>query len=128
LVTITITWTDPHIAATWANDLVKATNEFLRDRAIRESERNIAYLNGQAASTDVVGVKQAIYAILQSEISKVMLARGSDEYALKIIDPAVAPERPFFPKLTLWLAAGIALGMVLSAVIVVFRSGRRSNP
>jgi uncharacterized protein involved in exopolysaccharide biosynthesis len=127
LVTMTIRWTDPHFAATWANGLVKATNEFLRERAIRDSETNIVYLNGQAAITDAVGVKQAIYTILQSEISKAMLARGSDEYALKVIDPAVAPEKPFFPKLPLWLAAGIALGMVFSAVIVIFRSGGLDN-
>ncbi len=127
LVTMTITWTDPHVAATWANGLVKATNEFLRERAIRDSETNIAYLNGQAAITDAVGVKQAIYTILQSEISKAMLARGSDEYALKVLDPAVAPEKPFSPKLSLWLAAGIALGMVFAAVTVIFRSGGLDN-
>jgi hypothetical protein len=47
----------------WANELVRMTNDYLRDQAIQESERNIAYLNDQASKTDAVGAKQAIYAL-----------------------------------------------------------------
>lgn len=106
LVTLTIRWKDAVTAAKWANGLVQMTNEFRRDKAIRESERNIAYLTDEAVKTDVVGVKQAIYSILQTEISKVMLARGNEEYALKVIDPAIPPEKPSSPLLVYWLLAG----------------------
>jgi uncharacterized protein involved in exopolysaccharide biosynthesis len=101
LVTLAITWTDPKVAAKWANDLVKLTNDYLRRKAIDEADRNIAYLTEQAAKTDVVGIKQAIYSLLQSEINKEMLARGTDEYAFKVLDPAIAPERASFPMRTL---------------------------
>src|SRR5882757_8632770 len=73
MVTLAITWKDPVTAAKWANDLVRMTNEFLRNKAIEQSEKNIAYLNEQAAKIDAVGVKQAIYSILQSELNKGML-------------------------------------------------------
>ncbi len=114
LVTLTITWRDPHLAAKWANELVKKTNDYLRAKAIVESDRNISYLNTEAAKTDVVGVKQAVYAILQNEISKQMLARGSDEYALKVVDPAVAPEEPYSPQPLLWILIGLFSGLLLS--------------
>jgi len=117
LVTLTISWTDAHIAAKWANDLVAMTNDYLRKKAIDESERNIAFLNEQAAKTDVVTVKQAIYAILQSEINKEMLARGNDEYAFKILDPAVAPERPSTPGAPLLMAAALVGSFGLSVMI-----------
>jgi uncharacterized protein involved in exopolysaccharide biosynthesis len=121
LSTLAITWADPVTAARWANDLVKMTNDYLRDKAIRESESNIAYLNDQASKTDVVGVKQAIFTILQSQISKAMLARGSEEYALKVIDPAFAPERPSSPKPVLWVGIGFVAGLMFSIVIITLR-------
>jgi uncharacterized protein involved in exopolysaccharide biosynthesis len=121
LVTVTVTWTDPHLAAEWANDLVKMTNDSLRNRAIEESDRNIAYLNEQASKTDVVGVKQAIYALLQNEINKEMVARGSDEYALKVLDPAVAPEAPSSPDPVLWVLLAMFAGVLLSVFVVFVR-------
>jgi uncharacterized protein involved in exopolysaccharide biosynthesis len=124
LVTITITWTDPKVAATWANGIVSLTNEYLRSKAIRESERNIQYLNGEAERSNVVEVKQAIYSILQAEINKEMLARGTDEYALKVIDPAVPPELAAYPVRKLWVALGAVLGLLASAGFVIMRSGK----
>jgi uncharacterized protein involved in exopolysaccharide biosynthesis len=119
LVTLTISWTDAHVAAKWANDLVAMTNDYLRKKAIDESERNIGFLNEQAAKTDVVTVKTAIYAILQSEINKEMLARGNDEYAFKILDPAVAPERPSTPPPPI-LMAGALVGSLGLSVMIAF--------
>jgi uncharacterized protein involved in exopolysaccharide biosynthesis len=123
LVTMTITWSDPKLAATWANDLVRLTNDFLRNQAIAESERNIAYLNQQAAKTDIVGVRQGIYSILQSEINKVMLARGNEEYALKVVDPAFAPEVPSSLSRAVWVVIGFVLGACAAAALVFARHG-----
>ncbi len=117
--TMTITWRDPEIAAKWANDLVKMTNDYLREKKVRESERNIAYLQDQAAKTEVVQVRTAIYSILESEIQAVMLARGSDEYALKVIDRAMPPERASFPQPTIWIIGGFLMGGLISVVLVV---------
>lgn len=124
LVTITITWTDPKLAATWANGIVSLTNEYLRSKGIRESERNIQFLNGEAEKSNVVEVRQAIYSILQAEINKEMLARGTDEYALKVIDPAVPPELAAYPVRRLWVSMGAVLGLLASAGFVIARSGK----
>jgi uncharacterized protein involved in exopolysaccharide biosynthesis len=121
LVTLTITWKNAHLAAKWANDLVSKTNDYLRAKAIVESDRNIAYLNAEVVKTDVVGVKTAIFSVLQNEISKEMLARGSDEYALKVVDPAIAPEEPYSPKPVMWVLIGVFSGLLV-CVIAVFVS------
>jgi LPS O-antigen subunit length determinant protein (WzzB/FepE family) len=104
------------------------TNDYLREKAINESERNITYLTDQAAKTDVVGVRQAIYSILQNEINKVMLARGSDEYALKVVDPASPPERPSSPRPLLWTAAGCLGGALLAMIIAITRPLPAARP
>lgn len=126
MVTLTIAWTDPVAAAKWANGLIRLENTYLRDKAIRESEANITYLNKQVAATDVLGIKQGIYAILQNEINKEMIARGSEEYALKVVDPAFVPERPSFPIPVLWVTVGALIGFFVAAFIAFLRKEQRS--
>jgi uncharacterized protein involved in exopolysaccharide biosynthesis len=119
IVSLAITWKDPELAAKWANDLVSITNNYLRKKAIDESQRNIAYLNEQALRTDVVPAKQAIYVILQNEINKEMLARGSEEYAFRILDPARAPEKASSPQKILWLM-GSFFGSLMLCLLAAF--------
>ncbi len=122
LVNMTITYTDPVIAAKWANDLVKLTNDYLRDKAVHESERNILYLNEEAAKTNIVEARLAMYKILESELNKEMLARGNSEYAFKILDPAFVPERAFSPDVLLWLIGGCFGGFSLSVLLIYLRA------
>jgi uncharacterized protein involved in exopolysaccharide biosynthesis len=120
LATITISWTDPKLAAKWANDLVRLTNEYLRAKAIHTSEANLAYLNEQAQKTSEVPIREGIYNLIQSEINKTMMAKGSEEYALRVLDPAIAPERPFSPVRTAWVLFGLLTGLIVSVVIVIY--------
>lgn len=119
LVTMKISWQDPKLATTWANGLVKLTNEYLRKQAIDESERNVAYLTDQANKTDVVGIKQAIYTLMESEINKSMMARGNDEYAFKVLDPATEPEKASSPQPLLWVTLAL-FGSLLFCGIAVY--------
>lgn len=121
LVTLTITWRDPLVAAQWANDLVRLTNEYMQDKAIQETERNIDYLNGQAAKTDVFELRRAIFDLMEAEVKQEMMARGTVEYALKVVDPAIPPENKSYPQPVLWTAAGCALGFVLGVIAAVAR-------
>jgi len=50
-----------------------------------------------------------------------MLARGREEYAFRVLDPAVAAERPSSPRPLLWTALGLFLGAVLSIFFVLLR-------
>ena len=122
LVTLTVAWKDPSLAAKWANDLVAMTNAELRAKSIAQSERNMAYLTDEAAKTSVVEVKLAVYKLLENEINKVMLARGSDEYAFRILDPAVPPEKPANLPVVAWLAIGFLGGFLLAIPIVLIKA------
>jgi LPS O-antigen subunit length determinant protein (WzzB/FepE family) len=129
LVTLRITWRDADQAAKWANDLVTITNRYLRDKAIKESERNITYLDEQAAKTNVIEVKTAIYSILKDEVNKQMIARGREEYALKVLDPARSPEVKSSASALFLCSMGFAVGLVISGLFVWRRSsGARTNP
>jgi uncharacterized protein involved in exopolysaccharide biosynthesis len=122
LVNVSIRWKDPVLAAKWANDLIRMTNDYLRNKAITESERRIAYLTDQAARASSVEVKSSIYSLLESEIKSQTLVRGTDEYALKVIDPAFVPEKPSFPIPVLWIGLGILSGLLASLLFALVRA------
>ncbi|MEX2488497.1 MAG: Wzz/FepE/Etk N-terminal domain-containing protein, partial [Pseudomonadales bacterium] len=91
LVTLAVEWLDPQVAATWAETLVRRLNTRLRERALREAETNVAYLQSELAQTSVVTLQQSIGRLLESELQKLMLARGNEEFAFRVIDEAVPP-------------------------------------
>ncbi len=128
LITLTIRWKSPYLAAEWANGLVKLTNDYLRQRAIDEAERNIAYLSGEVSKTNIVEVKSAIYTLMESEIKNEMIARGRDEYALRVIDPAVPPEKMSFPRPVLWTAGAFLGGIFLGLLVNVLRETLADDP
>src|SRR5205823_3365385 len=84
LTTVSIDWTDPATAASWANSFVALANEILRTRAIDDANRNIDYLNQQVAHTNVVELQQVMYKLIEQETKSLMLAKGRVEYAFTI--------------------------------------------
>lgn len=117
IITLTVRWKDADAAANWANGFVALANRQLRDKAIAEAERNVAYLTGQSQQTNLVEVRQAINSLLEGELNKAMLARGSDEFAFRVIDPATAPESPSAPGWMLLVLAGLVVGALLGVFL-----------
>jgi uncharacterized protein involved in exopolysaccharide biosynthesis len=74
-----------------------------------------------------VVARQAIFSLLETEINKAMLARGNEEYAFKVLDPAFAPEKPSSLHPAIWTAIGVAGGLFLSLVAVLLGIGVRSQ-
>jgi len=115
LVTLTIDWKDPALAAAWANKLVEHVNNRLRTEAIDETERSIGYLEKQLAQTSTVEVQQAIYRLIEAETKNKMIASTREEYAFKVVDPAVPPEKKYRPRRALIVLIGLILGLIVAA-------------
>lgn len=125
LVTVAIEWRDPDLAAAWAKELIARTNAYLRDKTILESEKNLDYLRQQVRQTGVVELQQAVYTLVESELKKLMLAKGGEEYAIKTIDPAQAPNLRTKPKRSQIAILGFLLGGFLGVVAVFVRNAIR---
>ena len=119
LLAVHIDWTDPNIAANWANAMVEMINNHLKEQAIGEAQRSIEYLNEALIKTDVVEARAAMYSLMETQINNIMLANVREEFAFKVIDPALAAEDDDFIKPNrLFLAVlGLVAGMALSAMI-----------
>lgn len=127
LTIVAVNWTDPAVAARWTNDFVALANELLRLRAIQESKASIAYLNDQIAHTSVVEIQRVMYSLIENQTKDLMLASVKPEYAFTVVDPAVPPEVRASPHRTLMVLGGIAIGMVLGAVIAFARNALRQH-
>ena len=120
LISLSISWKDPAVAAEWANDLVKQLNEQLREKAITDSQKRVGYLERELAKTTLQDMRAVLYNLLESEKQKAMLANVNEEFALEVIDPAVAPEIREKPKRKLIVALGGVCGGFLGIFAVFF--------
>jgi uncharacterized protein involved in exopolysaccharide biosynthesis len=93
----------------------------MRKRALADAEANVKYLRHEFESTSVVALQQAIGDLLESEMQKLMLARGNTEYAFRIIDRAEVPRSPSKPRLVLIVAVATVFGAMLAAFVVLLR-------
>jgi uncharacterized protein involved in exopolysaccharide biosynthesis len=123
-VTLSIIWRDPDVAADWANSIVAMLNERQRDKALQEAERNVLYLQKEIANSNVISLQQSLGRVLEAEMQKLLLARGNNEFAYKVIDPAVAPKERFSPRRSVIVVLSFLAGLVFSSILLVSRHFR----
>lgn len=126
LVTLSIEWSDPELAAKWANGLVTFINAKLRADAIEKSEMNLKFLREQIEKTSVVEIQQSMFKLIEGEMKKAMLANVGDEYAFKVIDPAVVPEDRIKPNRRLIVSLGMVIGVMLGVIIAFILNAVRN--
>jgi LPS O-antigen subunit length determinant protein (WzzB/FepE family) len=66
-------------------------------------------------------MQTVFYQLIEEQTKTIMLAEVSQEYVLKTIDPANAPEEKAKPKRALIVVLGTMLGGILSVLIVLVR-------
>jgi uncharacterized protein involved in exopolysaccharide biosynthesis len=119
LVMLTIEWTDPTLAAKWANLLAEKVNESMRARALTEAQANVEYLKQELGSSSVVPLQQTIGRVLETELQKLMLAKGNKEFGFKILDHAQVPKWRIWPHRLTFVVTAFFLGLVTSTVYLV---------
>jgi uncharacterized protein involved in exopolysaccharide biosynthesis len=121
LITVTMDFRDPKLAADWSNLMVELVNERLRLQATSDAERSIHYLQTELTKTNVVELRQAIYRLIETQVNNAMLANVQREYAFRFIERAVQPERRFSPRRTLLTAVGVVAGGFLAVGFMLIR-------
>ncbi|NWN91379.1 LPS O-antigen length regulator [Marinobacter adhaerens] len=132
MVTVNIKNQSPPVAKEWAEKLVHDINEHMREQDVKEAEARIAYLEQKLSETNIAGMQQVFYQLIESETRTVMLANAQDEYVFKTVDPAVVPQEKSAPKRALIAIVATMLGGMLGVfmvfVIAFVRSGREETP
>tara|TARA_R110001599_G_scaffold77796_1_gene211940 strand:+ start:980 stop:1408 length:429 start_codon:yes stop_codon:yes gene_type:complete len=118
MLTVSVKSLSPIAAREWATKLIADINEHMRREDVGTSEARIAYLEGKLSETNIAGMQQVFYQLIESETRTVMLANAQPEYVFKTVDPAVAPQEKSEPKRALIVVLAVMLGGMLGVFTV----------
>lgn len=129
MLTLSVKNLSPLAAKEWATTLVRDLNEHMRRQDVAEAEARISYLESKLSETNIAGMQQVFYQLIESETRTVMLANAQSEYVFKTIDPAVVPQEKSEPKRALICVVATMLGGMLGIfsvfVIAFVRSSKK---
>jgi uncharacterized protein involved in exopolysaccharide biosynthesis len=119
LVTVSVYWTDPELAASWANGLIAKADSVLRAIAIEQATKSKQYLDDELAKTSTLEVRESMYRLIEAQVQTIMLAQVRENYAFKVIDKARVPDRDDYvrPRRLIIVLAGAVLGLMLSGAL-----------
>jgi len=116
----TIEMGDPVLVAKWANEAIALFNNYMREEAIVEAEKNRKFLEDKLKQTSLVKLQGILYNLIAAETQQSMLASVQEDFAFKIIDPAVVPDERVYPvrtQIVLYLTfASLFLGILIAFV------------
>src|SRR3546814_875534 len=117
VLTLTISSSDPAMAANLANWLVEDLNAYLREKALIETRSMLAYLNEKLPVTTDQDLRVALVQLMKGQMQIEMLITAREEYVLSVIDPAYPPGRPSWPRPLFLLVGGAFVGALLGLLV-----------
>lgn len=128
LIEVSIVWTSPQTAADWITALIARANQHLKADALSESEKRLAFLQEELGRTSSTELRQSLFSLIEAELNRVMLAKGNDEFAFKVIDPPVVNQRKVSPARRQWALAGSIIGALFCVgLLTAFRLRQQSR-
>ena len=121
LVTVTVEWKDPVLAANWVNVLVVRLNNYLRAQAIDRSTRNLKYLNEELLKSSIGDFHKTLYQLIADEQKSAMLANTQKDFAFRVIDQAIVPDKKSKPKRALIVILSILLVGIISVFFILIK-------
>lgn len=118
-VTVSVEHYSPTIAMQWVDWLIDDLNLSIMQQDVAEAEQAIEYLNKQIESTSLADMQNVFFSLIEEQTKTVMLAKVTDEYLLKTLDPAVAPEVKSKPRRSLIVVLSALLGSFLAFAFVL---------
>ncbi|GAA4364633.1 Wzz/FepE/Etk N-terminal domain-containing protein [Kangiella marina] len=118
LISISVTYYSPNIAKRWTDLLVQEINQYMKDRALKEANESIQYLEQQINQTSVAEIRTVFGELIQEQHKTKMLAQVSDEYIFKTISRAKVPEEKNKPNRLIICILGFLLGLILSVIYI----------
>ncbi|MEM6681501.1 MAG: Wzz/FepE/Etk N-terminal domain-containing protein [Pseudomonadota bacterium] len=127
IVRVSFEFRNPQRVAEWANRYIELANNEIRERTVEETSKAIAYLSERAEETTVAGVRETIYGLIETQLEKVMLANVRSEYAFKVIDKAIVPDKKSSPQRGLTVIVSLVLGLVLGIIVSLILESNRNG-
>ena len=116
IITVSIELSNANSAASWLNKAISKLNNQLRERSIEETQRNINFIKEELLTTSSVNIQNVLYNLIEDQTKNIVLANTRDQYAFRVIDPAIVPESRSKPNRKNILIIGLILGLLLGSI------------
>lgn len=113
---------DIEISAFFLNTLINFTNEYIRENAKLEASEKINYLSEESAKTSLRNIQNIFDRLIESQLKNQLLANTVNQYAFKIIDPAIVPIERSSPRNTRNTAIAMVIALFLSMFVIIIRN------
>jgi len=93
----------------------------LRSRAIRAASSAIDSLEAEAAATPDPLLRAQLYDLIARHIERKKTAQVEADFALEVIDPPAASDKPYRPRVLLNVSIAASVAIFLSALVIILR-------
>lgn len=124
---ITLRLPDQKLVAPLVNRFLKMGDDILRKRAQDESQQRLSYLEQQLAKTGINELRSSITNLIEQDMKLLTFSRTQANFAFKIIDPAIQPKYPAWPRKGILLVVLTILALIGAGVSSVFLDLRRTG-
>lgn len=123
IISISAQYKDPVIAQKVASTTLSELTEYMTTEAKRVADANKIHLDTQMVGTADPFVRQKIYALIAQQIETAMMSAAKENFAFKVIDPPMVPDKKVKPKRTTM----VLLAFIVSLMIGVFAAFAREH-
>jgi len=97
------------------------------EKAFKEYQKSINFIQEQLNnSTSSASLETVMFNLIEELTKKIMIANVREEYAFKIIDPAVVPEKKYAPSKRNIVIISFIVGLFISVFsIAIITSGKK---
>lgn len=128
LISVSIEYYSPQMAKQWLDLYISSINKHMQERQMIKVDSNIEFLEAQIEKTEITGMREVFYTIIEEQIKSKMLAEASPNYAFEAVSPSMVPAEKSQPKRALICILGVLLGGMLSVLLVlVLHYARKSD-
>lgn len=115
--TLSVKSRSPIASLKWAKLLISDVNEHMRKEDIKTANARISYLKQQLENTNLAGMRQIFYQLIERETQTVMLANADLAYVFKVVNPPVLAQEKAEPNRALITIIGTIMGIVIGCMI-----------
>lgn len=120
-ITISVDFHDPEMAAKIVDYFLATLTNYMSSEAKRVAATNRKYLEEQLGSTTDPFIKQKTYSMIAQQIEAGMMAEVKENFAFKVIDPPLAPDKAIKPKRAQMVIISLFAALFVGIVAAFFR-------
>lgn len=126
-ITVTVDYPDPEMAAKMVDYLLDALNENMTGESRRVAKINKDYLEDQINKNSDPFIKQKIYFLIAQQIETMMMAEVKENFAFKVLDPPIVPDKKIKPKRALMVVLSFVVALFIGVFIAFFKEYLEKN-